>query len=314
MDQKILEQLNKLYSVNLLKVESVTDEMFRCTTLDNSLYFARITNYKSMEEQLEEVCFTDFLFNEGFGVSPTISSVNGKKVELIKLDNREILTVLYKSAPGIHLPRNQWNTQIFKELGRQIGTLHRLSKKYEDIHPVKYTNDWYDNEEYDFLKFIPKQEGTIREIAKEVLHAVKRIPKNDANYGLIHGDLWLENILMDKDMKLTMIDFQDFEKHFYLYDLIVPIYSALEYSFVGSGNIVDYGQRITKAIMDGYKERNELSTDMLKEIPLFIKLKEIFDYNLMHMYFDKENVTEDQVRILNLYRMRIEQNQSIPII
>lgn len=61
-----------------------------------------------------------------------------------------------------------------------------------------------------------------------------------------------------------MIDFQDCEKHFYIFDLAVPIYSAIEYSFVGNGNIVDYKNSITKAILDGYQEENELSTEMIK--------------------------------------------------
>ena len=106
--------------------------MFRCTAKEDD-YFARITNYKSYDEQVEEVNYTNFLCKEGLGVSPTISSLNGKVVEKITLDNKEVLTVLYKAAPGIHLPRNQWNADVLKELGRQIGRLHRLSKKFEEI-------------------------------------------------------------------------------------------------------------------------------------------------------------------------------------
>ncbi|WP_438824245.1 phosphotransferase enzyme family protein [Bacillus sp. JJ1562] len=310
MVQTILELLNKIYPVNIINVESVTNQMFRCTT-ENGKYFARITNYKNFDEQLEEVNYTDFLFNEGLGVSPAIPSLNGKVVEKITLENNEILTVLYKSAPGVHLPRNQWNADVLKELGRQTGKLHRLSRKYEEMHPTRYINDWHDNEEYDFLKYIPKEERVIREIANEVLTTIKKIPKNNSNYGLLHGDLWLENILVDNDSNLTMVDFQDCEKHFYIFDLAVPIYSAMEYTFAGGGSIVEYGRAITKAIIEGYQEENELSSEMLEKLPLFIKLKEIFEYSLMHMYLDKEKLTEEQLRIMNHYRMRLELNHSI---
>ncbi|MDR4886040.1 phosphotransferase [Fredinandcohnia sp. QZ13] len=310
--QEILELLNKFYPVNLIKVESVTNEMFRCTS-DEGYYFARITNYKSFDEQLEEVNYTNFLHKEGLGVSPTISSLNGNVVEKITLGHKEILTVLYKPVPGVHLQRNQWNANVLKELGRQIGKLHRLSKKYERIHRVRYINDWHDNEEYAFLKYIPKEEVAIRDLAKDVLLTIKNIPKNDTNYGLLHGDLWLENILVDNDFNLGMVDFQDCEKHFYIFDLAVPIYSALEYSFVGGGSIVEYGRQITKAIIEGYLEENDISSEMLERLPLFIKLKEIFEYSLMHMYWNKEKLTEEQIRIMNHYRMRLEQNHSIPI-
>ncbi|MFJ8531485.1 phosphotransferase enzyme family protein [Bacillus sp. NPDC094106] len=306
LEKKILKLMNEIYPVDFIKVKSVTNEMYQCIS-EQGDYFVRITNYKTYEEQLEEVKYTDFLYREGLGVPPIITSLNGKLVEKITLD-KELFIVLYKAASGIHLPRSQWNSSVLKKLGQQIGRLHRLSKKFESIEPIKHINDWYDNEEYSFLTYIPKEEGIIREFAHEILSSIKKLPKSPSNYGLIHGDLWLENILVENDLNLTMIDFQDCEKHFYIFDLAVPIYSALEYSFVGNGNIVDYGKSITQAIVDGYQEENEISKEMIDKLPLFIKLKEIFEYSLMHMYWNKEELTEEQVRIMNLYRIRIENN------
>lgn len=59
MTPNIPELLNELYPVNLTKVESVTNEMFRCIAEEGE-YFARMTNYKSLAEQLEEVNYTNF--------------------------------------------------------------------------------------------------------------------------------------------------------------------------------------------------------------------------------------------------------------
>ncbi|MEK4080018.1 phosphotransferase enzyme family protein [Solibacillus sp. FSL K6-1126] len=309
MEQKILELLNGIYPLDFIKVEAVTNEMFRCTA-NQGEYFARITNYKGYDEQLEEVTYTNYLYKEGLGVSPTIVSINGKVVEKITFNNNEVLTVLYKSALGKHLSKNQWNAKVLKELGRQIGKLHRISRTFEEINPTRYINDWYQNEEYAFLKYIPEEESTIRDVAQEILTKIKNIPKDNSNYGLLHGDLWLENILVDRNLKLSMVDFQDCEKNFYIFDLAVPIYSAIEYSFVGGGNIIEYGRGIAKAIIEGYQEENDLPKDMLDKLPLFIKLKEVFEYSLMHMYWNKERLTVEQIRIMNHFRMRIEKNHS----
>ena len=100
-------------------------------------------------------------------------------------------------------------------------------------------------------------------------------------------------------------------KYFYIFNLAVPIYSAIEYSFAGNGNIIDYEHSITKALFEGYQEENELPKEMIDKFPLFIKLKEIFEYSLMHMYWDKEELTEEQVRIINLYRLKLENNYSL---
>lgn len=310
MLNKIHEVLSGVYPVEINKVEAVTDEMFRCTTAEEE-YFARITNYKSYDEQLEEVHYTNFLFNEGLGVSQAIPSINGRAVEKVILEGREIFTVLYKSAPGAHLSKEEWNTDVLKEVGRQIGKMHRLSKKYEEVHQIRSIKDWHENEEYAFLKYIPEEESVIRDIAEEVRSSIKKTPRDPSNYGLIHGDIWLENILVDEDMNLTMVDFQDCEKHFYIFDLAVPLYSALEYSFIGGGNIIEYGNRITGAMIEGYEEEHSLSPEMVEKLPLFMKLKEIFEYSLMHMYWDKDHLTEEQVRIMNHFRKRIEGNHSM---
>ncbi|PFR50661.1 phosphotransferase enzyme family protein [Bacillus cereus] len=304
IDKKILQLINEQYPLNFINIKAITNEMYQCLTKQGT-YFIRITNYKTYEEQLEEITYTNFLYQNGLGVPPIIPSLQGNFVEKLTLD-KEIFAVLYKAAPGIHLPRCDWNSKIFKNLGKQIGKLHRISKSFEKTNPVKHINYWYENEEYNFLKYIPKEETTIREIASDVLTSIKELEKSTSNYGLIHGDLWLENILVENNSNLTMIDFQDCEKHFYVFDLAVPIYSAIEYSFTGNGNIVDYEHSITKALFEGYQEENELPKEMIDKFPLFIKLKEIFEYSLMHMYWDKEELTEEQVRIMNLYRMKIE--------
>ena len=309
MKDNIRELLNELYPVDIVQVLPVTDEMYRCEGKEGT-YYARITNYKTYQEQLEEIRWTDYLHQQGLSVSPTIASRNGKPIEQIKLDGVK-LVVLYEAAPGVHPPKSLWKASLLKELGRQIGKLHRLSKAYQKEEKVVHIKEWHQNEEYNFLKYIPKEQTKIRRIAEEVLIAVKNLPKNDTAYGLIHGDLWLENILVDPLSKLTMVDFQDCEKHYLMFDLAVPIYSAVEYSFDGNGNITDYARSVTDAILNGYREEHHLSEEMLKTLPLLIKLKEIFEYSLMYMYWDPANLTEDQLRIMNHCRLRIEGNHGI---
>lgn len=304
LEKEILQLINERYPLNFINIKPITNEMYQCNAQQGT-YFIRITNYKTYAEQLEEVTYTNFLYQNGLGVPPIIPSLQGNFVEKFPLD-KEIFAVLYKAAPGIHLLRCDWNSNIFKKLGKQIGKLHRISRSFEQTNPVKHINDWYENEEYNFLKYISKEETTIREIASDVLTSIKELQKSTSNYGLIHGDLWLENILVENNSNITMIDFQDCEKHFYIFDLAVPIYSAIEYSFAGNGNIVNYEHSITKALVEGYKEENELPKEMIDKFPLFIKLKEIFEYSLMHMYWGKEELTEEQIRIINLYRMKIE--------
>ncbi|WZX99980.1 phosphotransferase [Bacillus sp. FSL W7-1360] len=308
MEQRILGFLNNNFPISFTKVEPVTNEMYRCFG-DQGNYFARITNYRTYEEQLEEVNWTNFLYKNGMDVSPTISSIDGHSVE--KMTPEDKLVVLYRAAPGRHLSNAEWDALILKKLGRQIGKMHRLTKEYEKIRPFTHVSDWYKQEEYRFDKYIPQQESTIKEFAQEVISKIKEIPADKSAYGVIHGDVWLENTVVDKHHTITFIDFQDCEKHFLIYDLVVPLYSALRYTFIGKGNIRDYKKAILEALVEGYMEEYHISNEMLEKLPLFLLLKEVFEYNLMHMYWNQDKLSEDQVRLMNFYRMNLEYNHSI---
>ena len=45
--------------LNFINIKPITNEMYECLT-DQRIYFIRITNYKTYEEQLEEVTYTNF--------------------------------------------------------------------------------------------------------------------------------------------------------------------------------------------------------------------------------------------------------------
>ncbi|MEK5391695.1 aminoglycoside phosphotransferase [Bacillus shackletonii] len=92
--------------------------------------------------------------------------------------------------------------------------------------------------------------------------------------------------------------------------MVVPIYSAVEFSFSGNSNIKDYTQSIAESLFEGYLEEFHIPQEMITTLPLLFKLKELFEYNVMHMYWNAEKLTEEQVRILNHYRLRLENNYS----
>ncbi len=106
LEKELYTLVNELYPLNFINIKPITNEMYQCLTAQGT-YFVKITNYKTYEEQLEEVTYTNFLYQKGLGVPPIIPSLKENLVEKITLD-KELFTVLYKAAPGIHLPRNEW--------------------------------------------------------------------------------------------------------------------------------------------------------------------------------------------------------------
>ena len=108
--------------------------MYECLT-DQGTYFIRITNYKTYEEQLEEVTYTNFLYENGLAVPPIIPSLQGNFVEKLTLD-KEIFAVLYKAAPGIHLPKYEWDSKIFKSLVNKLENYIVFLKALKRLNPL----------------------------------------------------------------------------------------------------------------------------------------------------------------------------------
>ncbi len=306
MDRQLLQALNQAYPIEFYHIKAVTNEMYKCQAQQGD-FFVRITNYKSAQEQLEEVRYSNYLLTQGLRVSEAVPSFKNKLVEQLTLDENK-LAVVFKAAPGSHMARKEWQSSVLRETGRLIGKMHRATMKYLQTEKATHIHHWHQNDEYDFLKHIPKEEKAIRQKAADITERIKQLPQSPSNYGIIHGDVLLENILVDQDDQMTLVDFQDCEKHFYMYDLIVPIYSSLEFSFSGGQDLLQYKQQITDALLEGYQEFIELDQQMIDAIPLFMQLKQIFEYNLMHMYWDIDSLSEEQIRILNMYRWKIENN------
>ncbi|MFK4352007.1 hypothetical protein ABH964_001346 [Bacillus sp. RC92] len=68
IEKEILKLINKLYPLDFIEMKPITNEMYQCLTAQGT-YFVRITNYKTYEEQLEEVTYTKFLYQKGLSPS-----------------------------------------------------------------------------------------------------------------------------------------------------------------------------------------------------------------------------------------------------
>lgn len=309
MEQRLLQVLDELYEIKCEHVSAVTNEMFACRN-EEERYFVRVINYKTAEEQQAEVDWTMWLHEKGLAAPEVIFSKQGLAIETLTYKHKKVRMVVYQAALGGHVQKSEWNGPIFERLGKELGRIHVMSQAYPGNKAA--IKDWHVNDEYNWAKYIPKEEKAVRATIAEIFREVEALPKTKETYGLAHGDVWLENVVVDKK-KLTLIDYQDCEKHFYLFDLVVPVYSAMEYSFDGKGSIVAYVHEITKAIFRGYASQCTLPPAHIDHVLLMFRLKEAADYMLMHIYGNDVR-TEEEERLFNLYRLKIEQNQLRTII
>lgn len=111
----------------------------------------------------------------------------------------------------------------------------------------------------------PKAQRMLEEVAVIIKKRLQRYGKTENNYGLIHADLRLANLLLEGD-QIKVIDFDDCGFGWHLHDLA----SAL--SFMEEKPIVP---KLVNAWLDGYRKVLPFTDTDFEEIDTFIMLRRL---------------------------------------
>lgn len=233
------------------------------------------SSHRSYEMVLAEIEFIDYLNNNGASVSTIIHSKMNNISERVVVNDTEYFTVtLFTKAPGAFIKKEEMNEELFYILGREIGKLHRVTKAFKPLH---FRNE-FDQENYIDLyhKYIPLEDAMIIKKCEEVIIKVKQIPKNNANYGLIHTDLHFGNIYKDNN-RLTFFDFDDSSYHYFVSDIAVVLYYYFTFTNK-EANRIKKGKVILESLLKGYRECHSISDEMLNHLNDFLKFRETILY------------------------------------
>jgi Ser/Thr protein kinase RdoA (MazF antagonist) len=197
------------------------------------------------------------------------------------LDDRYLIRIATPGVPqGRLVSMMRWidgrrlsdslRSKHFQSWGEVMGKLHNFSEKWQP--PAGFTRPHWDWEgqlggrEFRFpmdevLAAIPeKYLEAFQIVSKETRKTMESFGKGPDAYGLIHGDMYPENLLF-KGGKALFIDFEDFGYGYWMWDLGVALCS-----WSGAD---DLGWR-KGALLDGYSQVRNLPDEQLKHIDLFM--------------------------------------------
>ncbi len=109
------------------------------------------------------------------------------------------------------------------------------------------------------------------------------LPKGRDNYGLIHADLRLANVLVNGD-QIGIIDFDDCGHGWFLYELASAV------SFIEDHADFD---RLLQKWIEGYRTVSDIDQDMLDSLPTLLMLRRFsliawLGYQQQHLEFARE--------------------------
>jgi amicoumacin kinase len=263
-------------------------------------------SHRTYDQVQAEIDWTLYLLNNGVGAPQVYVSVNSLYVERVPTSDSYFSAVSYEKLTGEPISDALWNETLFRRWGNLIGRLHRLSKQYA---PKTRRYTWYESDFLNLGAYVPITDRAIRIAAERVIQQVKDLPLTDFQYGLIHADVYQENLFWAKG-ELLLFDFDNCEYGHYISDIAIALYAAL-WRQLDRPDPAQFSERFLRALFLGYREEHDLSRTEIEALPLFLQLREVLIYTVAKKMLDFNNLTPIQARLLNERGNRISKNQPI---
>jgi Ser/Thr protein kinase RdoA (MazF antagonist) len=303
MDQLIKDRYNDTILEEAMRRYGITKDQIRILDSFESFiyefehgaesYILRIGHSVRKSESLiqGEVHWINYLSDGGVSVARAISSKNGKLVESID-DGQggQFLITAFMRAEGQKPWDAGWTPARFENYGHLLGQMHALAVDYQAI-PTWERPAWDDDGMKFVEMYLPASETIVHQKYQSVLKHIYSLPKSKTSYGLIHQDAHQNNLFMDGNGKITLFDFDDCVYSWFINDIaIVLFYISMDAEELGYPNAASFTRDFMIHFLCGYRRAYRLDPHWLKEIPTFLKLRELELYAVVFRDFDIKDI------------------------
>ena len=249
-----------------------------------------------------EVHWINHLASGGVSVARAIPSESNRLVEVIE-DGQggQFLVTAFVKAQGQQPWLAGWSTARYEAYGNLLGKMHALAVDYQPIHAWKRP-EW-DADSFNFIEqYLPASEVSAHQQYASLLRHIHTLPKDKHSYGLIHQDAHQNNFFMDENNVITVFDFDDCAYSWFINDIaIVLFYISMDWEEFGYPSLASFTTEFMVHFLRGYSHAFTVDRAWLKEIPTFLKLRELELYAVVHRDFNitgiDHNSLEEFVRI-----------------
>lgn len=210
-------------------------------------------------------------------VANPIKGLNGEFIQNVKGSDGEIYNcVITEFLAGSSPDENNEEQMVkqFKYLGETTAYLHRQTEIWNGTSKIDRYEWNFDNvigktpkwgDWRSFPDMTPEAQTFLEDVVQIIEKRLKRYGKTENNFGLIHADLRLANLLIEGE-QIKVIDFDDCGFGWHLQDLA----SAL--SFIEEKPIVP---KLVNAWLSGYKKVLPFTDTDFEEIDTFIMMRRL---------------------------------------
>src|SRR6266404_2468915 len=206
----LIEQYNFEEDCTLSLLRSYTNDVYLVTS-SNEKYVLKLYNsvWRTETEILWEVDLTEHLLEKGVLVPNVLTAKSGKKVVDYNLDGENLFVVVFDYAVG-KKPLEPFTPELYYSVGQAAAKLHESSNDFSSQYSrPEWTLEYVIDNSLITVKDIisPETYNFISEFGSKLKTKIKELNEEGLDWGLIHGDLTLDNLHVDDDGSITLYDF-----------------------------------------------------------------------------------------------------------
>jgi Ser/Thr protein kinase RdoA (MazF antagonist) len=253
---------------------------------------------------LGEADWINFLALGGVNVAKVIPSRNGRLVETVGDGfGGEFLATVFDRAPGKPAWEVGWRYSLYQNLGQMIGRMHTLTKPYHPSDPRAFRPQWDDPIILMDEAWLPDEEEISREKYRKIVDWCQTIPKHKDDYGLIHFDAHAGNYFIDQRGQIHLFDFDDCHYSWFSNDIAIVLF----YMVMGTEDTAAFTINFMRQFILGYQRENQFKAGWLPQIPMFLKMREIDLYGVIHRSCDVDHLSDEwDIRYMKNRKEKIE--------
>jgi len=213
-----------------------------------------------------EIDYVNALTESGIRVAKPVRSRTGNYVERIATDQGIFYAVVFEALLGKHIDMEELTTAQLVCWGKALGEFHQAATHY--TQPGRPT--WQDHLAF-IAETLPAEETAAWQTLAWLQQQLSEFPIDAQNFGLIHFDFELDNLIWDGD-QAGLIDFDDSAWYWFAADFAF----ALRDLFGDSAAKVDLQHEIFLHFVEGYRLAKPINQAELARIPLFLRLHNLF--------------------------------------
>ena len=262
--KKTLSSLIDNYDIGLLKnfegiLEGVENTNYKIKTSQNIYILTIFEKRMNVDELPFFIKLQNHLSNKNIKCPHPIANKSGQHINTI--ENKPCVIMSFLSGKKIDNP----NTHHCYQVGEQIANIHDLTKDFtltrnNNLHQSNWRNIFEKCQESQDNQY----NGLFISIDKELKYLENNWPINLPK-GVIHADVFQDNVFFTNDILSGLIDFYFACNDFYAYELAICINA---WCF---GNNATFDQNKFEAIFQGYQKFRKLSNEELNKLPILLR-------------------------------------------